>query len=103
MTQTRHKSELHEHATHTRSPESPWWLASKGKMDKCRKVLEWKLKDVPGANIDQEVEIIEQTLAEQRRSDELYKSQGVFAIFKGLNLKRFLIGSWPKVLQQFVG
>lgn len=84
-------------------PESPWWLASKGKHDRCRKILTWKFKGVPGADVDKELSIIEETLAEQRRWDEIYKAQGIFAIFKGLNLKRFLIGSWPKVLQQFVG
>lgn len=76
---------------------------SKGKKDQCRKVLEWKFKGIAGADVDKELLIMEQTIAEEQRWNEIYKSQGMFAIFKGLNLKRFLIGSWPKVLQQFVG
>jgi MFS family permease len=84
-------------------PESPWWLISKGKVDQCRKVLEWKFRGVPGADVDRELMVMQETIAEERRMNEVYKAQGLFAIFKGLNLKRFLIGSWPKVLQQFVG
>jgi hypothetical protein len=79
------------------------WLVSKGKVDKARKVLESKYKNVKGYNIDGELAIIAATIEQQRAMAAAGKAEGPFAIFKGLNGKRFLIGSWPKVLQQFVG
>jgi hydrogenase-4 membrane subunit HyfE len=47
--------------------------------------------------------IIAGTIELQRKWDREAAAEGPFAILQGLNLKRFLIGSWPKVLQQFVG
>lgn len=38
----------------------------------------------------------EQILAEQHKED-------TWAVFKGRNLIRSIIASWPKVVQQFVG
>lgn len=41
--------------------------------------------------------IIEATIEDQKRYARESKSEGVMAMFKGLNGKRFLIGSFPKV------
>ncbi|WWC60692.1 uncharacterized protein I303_103268 [Kwoniella dejecticola CBS 10117] len=84
-------------------PESPWWLASKGKFDKARAVLEKKFSGIPDYDIDGELAIIAATIEKQREWDREAAAEGTLAIFKGLNGKRFLIGSWPKVLQQFIG
>jgi hypothetical protein len=75
----------------------------KNKTEQARKVLVQKYKNVAGYDIDHELSIIEATIERQRAWSLEAKSQGSLAIFKGLNGKRFLIGSWPKVLQQFVG
>jgi SP family general alpha glucoside:H+ symporter-like MFS transporter len=84
-------------------PESPWWLVSKGKNVQAKKILTMKFSGVPQYDIDTELAIIEATIEDQRAFDKLSKAEGSFAMLKGLNLKRFLIGSFPKVLQQFVG
>jgi MFS family permease len=76
---------------------------SKGKIAKAQKILEWRNKGVPGYNIAQEMAIIADTIEQQRIWDTQAHAEGPFAILQGLNLKRFLIGSWPKVLQQLVG
>jgi len=76
------------------------WLVSKDKFDQARKVLDFKFKGVPGYDVDRELGIIAATIEKQRQWDREAKAEGPFAMFKGLNGKRFLIGSWPKVLQQ---
>ena len=76
------------------------WLVSKGKLDQARKVMNWKFKHVQGYDIERELGIIAATIEKQRVWERQANAGGPFAIFKGLNLKRFLIASWPKVLQQ---
>ena len=75
----------------------PGWLVKKGKMDKARRVLERNFKDVEGYAVERELGIIAATIEMQQEFDRQAKSEGPFAMFKGLNGKRFLIGSWPKV------
>jgi len=84
-------------------PESPWWLVSKGKIDQARRVLAKKNGKVPGYDVDAEVGIVVATLERQREWDREAAAEGPFAMLKGLNGKRFIIGAWPKTLQQFVG
>jgi hypothetical protein len=43
------------------------------------------------------------TVLQERRIAERNSEIGQMAIFKGRNLIRFLIASWPKITQQFVG
>lgn len=43
------------------------------------------------------------TVVEERRIAERNSEMGQMAVFKGRNLIRFLIASWPKITQQFVG
>jgi SP family general alpha glucoside:H+ symporter-like MFS transporter len=52
---------------------------------------------VQGYDVDQQVGIIAATIAQQKAWDIETKAQGPLAMLTGLNLKRFLIGSWPKV------
>lgn len=87
-------------------------------MDRARKILDSNYKGVPGYDSDRELGIIAATIERQRENDQAARAEGPLAIFKGLNGKRFLIGSFPKVsprgshrtsshfaqvLQQFVG
>ena len=43
------------------------------------------------------------TLAHERVAAEQNRELGIWAIFKGRNLIRFIIAAWPKIVQQFVG
>ena len=92
----------------------------KGKIDKAAKILNRNFGKVEGYNLERELGVITATVEQQRIWDRETGNQGFWAMLKGLNLKRFLIGSWPKVrvarrkllapranyhqvLQQFVG
>lgn len=72
-------------------------------MEKARKVLTFTYKGVPGYEVDRELAILEATVEMQKQQSIANKQVGFLEIFRGLNRKRFLIASWPKVLQQFVG
>ena len=43
------------------------------------------------------------TVAEERAVAERNAELGQMAVFKGRNFIRFIIASWPKITQQFVG
>jgi hypothetical protein len=66
-------------------------------MEQAKKVLSNKSKTIPGYDVEVELGIISATIERQREFSREQKLNGKFAIFKGLNGKRFLIGSWPKV------
>jgi len=84
-------------------PESPWWLVGKDKTDKARKTLLMLKGGVPGYDVDNEIAVMQNTIAEQRhRAGETGKIP-MKRIFMGLNGKRLIIALWPKLCQQFVG
>jgi hypothetical protein len=78
-------------------PESPWWTARKGKLDRTRKILEYTHRGVRGYNVERELGIILHTIEVQRENDAATRAMGFTAVLRGLNGKRFLIGSYPKV------
>ncbi|GIJ90475.1 hypothetical protein Asppvi_009430 [Aspergillus pseudoviridinutans] len=84
-------------------PETPWWLVSKGKMQKAEKVLKTCNGTVPDYNIDDQINVMTSTVVHERIVAERNKEQGMWAIFKGRNMIRFIIAGWPKITQQFVG
>jgi hypothetical protein len=43
------------------------------------------------------------TVTQERILAEQNSNEGIWAVFKGRNLIRFVIASWPKIVQQFVG
>ncbi|KAF5693656.1 putative maltose permease [Fusarium denticulatum] len=84
-------------------PESPWWLASKGKVEQASQVLNRCFANVEGYDVNQQIEIMTSTIALERQQAEQNSELGPWAVFKGRNLIRFIISGWPKITQQFVG
>ncbi|KAN0114479.1 general substrate transporter [Hyaloscypha variabilis] len=84
-------------------PETPWWLASKGKLDESRKVLQICNGGIEGYDIQEQIEVMTATVEMERQLAEENKELGQWAIFQGRNLLRFIIAGWPKIVQQFVG
>jgi SP family general alpha glucoside:H+ symporter-like MFS transporter len=84
-------------------PESPQWAVRHGKVDLARRILTSSYKGVDKFDVDKELNIMLYTVEVQKQHDSDANLLGPLAIFKGLNGKRFLIGAWPKILQQFVG
>lgn len=56
-----------------------------------------KYKNVEGYDTQAELAIIVATIGKQQEYARENENEGPLAIFKGLDGKRFLIGSWPKV------
>ncbi|KAH7339191.1 general substrate transporter [Pyrenochaeta sp. MPI-SDFR-AT-0127] len=84
-------------------PESPWWLVSKGKLDKAKKVLNKYHGDLDDHEVQEQIDVMSATVAHERLLADQNKELDTWAVFRGRNLLRFLISSWPKVVQQFVG
>ena len=47
--------------------------------------------------------VMRATVANERNAAEVNSEQGMWAVFQGRNLIRFIISAWPKITQQFVG
>ncbi|KAE8140443.1 general substrate transporter [Aspergillus pseudotamarii] len=84
-------------------PETPWWLVSKGKLDKASKMLRTYNDRVEGYDVSEQIEIMSATVVEERRIAERDSQEGMWAVFQGRNFIRFVIAGWPKITQQFVG
>ncbi|KAB8256146.1 general substrate transporter [Aspergillus pseudonomiae] len=84
-------------------PETPWWLVSKGKLDRAAKILKTYNGRVEGYDVSEQIEIMSATVAEERRIAERDSQEGTWAVFQGRNFIRFVIAGWPKITQQFVG
>jgi MFS transporter, SP family, general alpha glucoside:H+ symporter len=113
-------------------PETPWYLASKGKVDEASRVLNMFHKNVEGYDVQEQIvslmshctlwadlcsdllkwiyyssptrqEVMTTTVAVERQKAEDNKELGTWAVFRGRNLVRFIIAGWPKIAQQFVG
>ncbi|KAL4897129.1 general substrate transporter [Aspergillus ambiguus] len=84
-------------------PETPWWLASKGKLDQTAKVL-WRCNGgVEGYDIQEQIVIMTTTIQEERQIAKENSQEGPWSVFYGRNFLRFIIAAWPKITQQFVG
>ncbi|WRT67474.1 uncharacterized protein IL334_004446 [Kwoniella shivajii] len=84
-------------------PESPWWLVSKGKLDKAGTMLQRYYGRIEGYSVSDEVAVMTATIEAEKQVAAREGQEGPFAIFQGSNLLRLIIASWPKIIQQFVG
>lgn len=84
-------------------PESPWWLVSKGKNDRARRVLGFLHRGIAQYDVEEHLAIMNKTIDDEREKSRLSENMGAFAIFRGINGWRLLIALWPKMMQQFVG
>ncbi|KAG2412159.1 hypothetical protein HFD88_009715 [Aspergillus terreus] len=84
-------------------PETPWWLASKGKIDQTANVLQRCNGKVEGYDIQEQIEIMTATIQEERQIARENAQEGPWSVFYGRNFIRFIIAAWPKITQQFVG
>ncbi|KAF8851310.1 MFS transporter [Acephala macrosclerotiorum] len=84
-------------------PESPWWLAGKDKLEKAEKILLRYHGHIEDYNVQENIAVMTNTIKEERYLAERNSEEGQWAIFRGRNLIRFFIATWPKVTQQFVG
>ncbi|KXL47851.1 hypothetical protein M433DRAFT_73034 [Acidomyces richmondensis BFW] len=84
-------------------PETPWFLASKGKLAKAGKILTRFNGHIPGYNVQEHIEIMTATVERERYLAQLNKEEGMWAVFRGRNFVRFIIAAWPKIVQQLVG
>ncbi|KAJ5950918.1 uncharacterized protein N7479_009331 [Penicillium vulpinum] len=84
-------------------PESPWWLVSKGKIENAAKILTRYNGKIDGYNVDEQIQVMSATVAEERILAERNSEVGIWAVFQGRNRIRFFIAAWPKIAQQLVG
>ncbi|KAJ6087608.1 hypothetical protein N7467_006522 [Penicillium canescens] len=84
-------------------PESPWWLVSKDKQTQAAKILQQFYGRVEGYDVQEKINAMTATVAEERRIAKENAQEGMWAIFRGRNGVRFIIAAWPKITQQFVG
>ncbi|KAJ5205098.1 uncharacterized protein N7498_005977 [Penicillium cinerascens] len=84
-------------------PESPWWLVTKGKLDGAGKILQRYNGRIAGYDVQEQIEVMNATVAAEKVVAERNSEEGQWAVFRGRNFIRFIIASWPKVTQQFVG
>ncbi|KAF5572446.1 major facilitator superfamily domain-containing protein, partial [Fusarium pseudocircinatum] len=83
------------------TPESPYWLVSKGRLDKAKQVLLVLRGDESGYDVDTDITIISSTIEHER---EMASSDASYVdCFRGVNLRRTVLACLPMVMQQFCG
>ena len=84
-------------------PESARWLATKGRHDSAKKILQRVNGRVKGYDVETEYAIILQEVEEGRQLSASASKYPVWACFRGTNLRRTLISFFPIAWQQWTG
>ncbi|CRK30147.1 hypothetical protein BN1723_014518 [Verticillium longisporum] len=84
-------------------PESPWWLVGKGRFEKASKSLQVFNRGVESFDVQEHINVMNATIQMENDLAAKNKEEDMWEVFRGRNLIRFIICSWPKVTQQFVG
>jgi len=85
-------------------PDSPWFLAKRGKHEKAKKALKRLVGNVPGYDLEYEYRVTVHELQTQGHEDEaLEKRPSWKEVFTGSNLKRTIASALAMSFQQLVG
>jgi hypothetical protein len=84
-------------------PESPRWLASKGKHDRARAILTRLNGSIEGYDVDREYAILLQEIEDGERLIAAGKQMSYTALFRGTNLRRTLLSFGPFAWQTWLG
>ena len=68
--------------------ETPWWLAGKGRLDQAEKVLLRYNGHIDGYDVQEQINVMTATIAEERHQAKAESQEGQFAVFQGRNLIR---------------
>lgn len=84
-------------------PESPAWCVGAGKLDRAKKELRKLNGNVPGYDVDQQIEVLCLAAEHERAVAVEQNREHWTAIFRGTNGMRTLISLWTNMAQQFIG
>ncbi|KAH7131317.1 maltose permease [Dactylonectria macrodidyma] len=82
-------------------PESPYFLVSKGRIEEARASISRLRRGEPDVDIDEQVRIMEETLAHERQ--EKAQESSYLECFQGTNLRRTMLACLPIISQLFFG
>ncbi|RSL71454.1 hypothetical protein CEP54_001311 [Fusarium duplospermum] len=84
-------------------PESPAWLASKGKAEQAKKSLNTIYRGVDGFDVDHQYNLLLINIEHEREIAAEKNREKWYAIFRGRDGLRTVISCWTLMAQQFIG
>lgn len=84
-------------------PESPVWCVTRGDREKAKKALAKLNSDVPGYDLDHQIEALVLSVEHERAIATEQQREHWYAIFKGTDGLRTVIALWTNLSQQFLG
>ncbi|KAF4969545.1 hypothetical protein FSARC_3228 [Fusarium sarcochroum] len=84
-------------------PESPAWLATKGREEKAKKILRWLHRGVEGYDVDHQYHLLELNIEHETAVAAEQRKENWTDIFRGTDGRRTLTALWTISAQQFTG
>ncbi|RSL46603.1 hypothetical protein CEP53_010268 [Fusarium sp. AF-6] len=84
-------------------PESPAWLATKGKVEQAKKSLNTIHRGVNGFDVDHQYNLLLINIEHEREIAAEQNREKWYAIFRGRDGLRTVISCWTLMAQQFIG